>query len=409
MTIRDRIIAAAAVAAVHLLALAFLIGDPSPILDQVFHPRVEAILDGALPYASQGYEYPPLSLPIVLVPGLVSDSPLAFREAFGWEMLAFDLGVVALLAFGLRGGARRVWGALAVYSVGVIGLSGLGPLPNSDIDGMPLALSRFDLVPAGLVLAAALARERARSATWSALLSAGVAVKAFPLLLYPSFLRGEAAPRRALLAALVPIGLAAAIVVVTGDEFGSAIGYHTGRQLQVETLGATPLMLAHLLGAGASTDTGAGGYNLVADGAGLARALSIGLFAAAYVYLVLEGWRRRTPPLQIATAILAVAVLLAPVLSPQFLLWVLPVSAAAFGLRLPNLILVATVLLTEFMLSWYSGVGDLTARFVVAVAVRNAALLAYTVCAVVWALREPPGEPGPAAVARGERAPAAAS
>ena len=46
-------------------------------------------------------------------------------------------------------------------------------------------------MPALFVLAAVLARDAARSATWSALLSLGAAVKAFPIFLYPALLRGE--------------------------------------------------------------------------------------------------------------------------------------------------------------------------------------------------------------------------
>ena len=80
--------------------------------------------------------------------------------------------------------------ALAVYTLGIVALSGI-VLGASDIDEAPLALGRFDLWPALLVLAAVLARERGRSATWSALLSAGVALKAYPLALFPALLRGE--------------------------------------------------------------------------------------------------------------------------------------------------------------------------------------------------------------------------
>lgn len=388
MTNRDRIIAAASVAAIHLLALGFLIGDFSGILDGVFHSQAEAILDGALPYSDRGYEYPPLSLPLVLGPGLISDSETAYREAFGWEMMAFDLTIVGLLAFFVRGDRRAVWGALIVYSVGIIGLSGAGPLPDSDIEAQPLGLARFDLVPGALVLASALARERTRSALWSFLLATAVAVKAFALVLYPSFLRDEPDLRRAALAAIPPLALAAGIVLVTGDEFGSAISYHTGRGLQIESVGATPFLVASLFGGGAHPVTEAGAFSLEASGAGFARDLCFALLALALVAVFIEGWRRRTPPLEIATAILAVTIALASVLSPQFLLWVLPVSAAAFGLRLPNLLLMATVLLTEFMLSQYSGVESLSDSFVLAIAARNLVLLAYVGTAIAWAFRD---------------------
>ena len=394
MRLRDRIIAAVVVSGLHLVALGPTVGDSSVIVDPIFRPEAEAILDGSLPYSERGFEYPPLALPLVLAPGLISSSEAGYRAAFEWQMIGFDLAIVLLLAFALRGPAARVLAGLGVYSVGLIILSGIGPLPGSDIDEAPLALARFDLAPAALVLAAALARQASRSATWSALLSAGVAVKAFPVLLYPSFLRGERHPRRVILAALPPLAAAAAIVLVTGDEFFSAVSYHTGRELQVETLGATPLMLAHLLGAGAATDTGAGAYNLVADGARVARALSVGLLASGYVFLLWQGWRRRTPPLEIATAILAVAIVFAPVLSPQFLLWVLPVSAAAYGLRIPNLLLLVAIGLTQSMLSLYGGVETLSTGFVLAIAARNAVLIAYLASVVAAILR--PRRPVPA-------------
>jgi hypothetical protein len=393
MSLRDRAIAAAVVAGIHLIALGLLIGEPSEsILDGVFHVQAEEILDGALPYADRGYEYPPLSLPLVLAPGVFTDSELAYRQAFGWEMMVFDLAIVALLAFALRGDSRRIWGALAVYTVGIVGLSGLGPLPDSDIELAPLGLARFDLAPAALVLAAALAREASRSATWSALLSTAVAVKAFPLVLFPNFLRGERDLRRVAVATALPLLTAAGIVLVTGDEFGSAIDYHSGRGLQIESVGANLFLVAHLLGAGASTTTEAGAYALEADGAGFARGAFFAIWLAVLGWLIWTGWQRQTPPLRIATAILAATVVLAPILSPQFLFWLLPVSAAAFGLRLPNLLLMAAALLTQFMLSEYGGVKELDNAFIFVLTARNIVLVAYAVAAIAWAFR--PGEQG---------------
>ena len=87
-------------------------------------------------------------------------------------MLAFDLGIVVLIALALPGEPRRVLSALGVYTAGVVILSGV-VLDPSLIDTAPLILARFDLVPALLVLAAVLARDRARSASWSLLISAG--------------------------------------------------------------------------------------------------------------------------------------------------------------------------------------------------------------------------------------------
>src|SRR5262249_6699882 len=110
-----------------------------------------------------------------------------FADAFMWEMLAFDLAIVVLIALALPGETRRVLEALGIYTAGVVILSGVVFDPSL-IDLGPLALQRFDLVPALFVLAAVFARDRGKSATWSGLLSVGVAVKAFPLFVYPALL-----------------------------------------------------------------------------------------------------------------------------------------------------------------------------------------------------------------------------
>lgn len=381
MSASRRLAAAAIAALAHLAVLAPLVDGHSVILSLAFQPEAEAILDGALPYRERDFEYPPLALPVLLAPALVSSSPDAYVEAFSWEMIGFDLAIVALLAFGLRASAPRVVASLATYSVGIFALSGL-LLADSVLDAS-LPLARFDLVPAAFVLAALLAREARRSATWSALLSFGGAVKAYPLLLYPVLLRGEARIGRVALAALGPLVLAGGIVLVTGDEFGSAIGYHAERELQIETVAASPLLIAHLFGATAGYEIGAGSFNLDAPGSEAARAISLLLLALGYVVVVGVAWRWNAPLLPAATAVLAVAVAFAPVLSPQFLLWLLPVSAAAFGLRAPNLVLLAAVVLTAVVLGRYDQVGDLSAAFVLPLAVRNALLLAFLALVVV--------------------------
>jgi hypothetical protein len=383
MTKKQRLIALAIVAVIHIGAFAPTIGSASSILDRGFWPQSERILDGQLPYREVNFEYPPLALPLVIGPALVSDGPGGYEYAFEIQMLLVDLALVALLALAVPGSARRVVEALGVYTLALIAVSGV-VLWDSAIESGPLALARFDLVPAGLILAALLAREARRSALWGVLLGAATAVKAFPAVLAPAMLRGEKAPLRALAAAAIPLVIAAAIVIVWGDEFGSAISYHSNRDLQIETLGATPLLLAHqLFGAGASVTTGAGAFNLSASGAGAARTISIALTIALVLFLLYECWVRRTPAMVEATAILTVIIVFAPVLSPQFLLWVLPVSAVVYGAGRENAALLACFVLTELLLHNYIGVQDLESGFVWSVAARNAALLVYLVLVVI--------------------------
>jgi Glycosyltransferase family 87 len=375
--LRWRATAAALVCALHLALFVPTIGEWSSILINDFAPQAQAIKDGDLPYQDQEIEYPPLSIPVLIAPAYFDDSTQGFVDGFMWEMLAFDLAIIVLLALALPGDARRVLAAIGIYTAGVVALSGV-VLDRSLIDYGPLALDRFDLVPTLFVLAAVLARDRGRSAAWSGLLSVGVSIKAFPLLLYPALLRGERNLGRVIVAGAIPLLLCAVPVIAMGDEFGSAIGYHTERTLQVESLGASVFEVAHILGAsGIATAVGHGGFEISASGATAARWISVVLGVAGYLWLVWAGWRSRATNFELVSALLAVLVVFAPVLSPQFLLWLLPVSACAYGLGRENLVLLAAIVLTQVELQNYDGVDDLSGSFVWPLAARNALLLIY--------------------------------
>jgi hypothetical protein len=374
---RWRVTAAALVCALHLALFVPTIGDWSSILINDFAPQAQAIKGGDLPYRDERIEYPPLSVPILIAPIYLDDSTQGFVDGFMWEMLAFDLGIVVLIALALPGDTKRVLSAIGIYTAGVVILSGV-VLDRSLIDHGPLALQRFDLVPTLLVLAAVLARDRGRSATWAALLSVGVAIKAFPMFLYPALLRGERNLRRAIVAGAIPLLVGAAAVIVTDDEFGSAISYHTERTLQVESLGASAFEVAHVLGAsGISTAVGHGGFEISASGATAARWILVVVGASGYLWLVWAGWHSKASNLQLVTALLAVLVVFAPVLSPQFLLWLLPISACAYGLGRENLVLLVAILFTQIGLQNYDGVDALSGSFVWPVAARNVYLLLY--------------------------------
>ncbi len=377
MPSRWRATAAALVCALHLALFVPTIGDWSSILVNDFAPQAKAIKDGDLPYRDQRIEYPPLSIPVLIAPAYIDDSTQGFVDGFMWEMLAFDLAIVALIALGLPGDGRRILEALGIYTVGLVALSGV-LLDRSLIDYGPLALDRFDLVPALFVLAAVFARDRGRSATWSGLLSIGVAIKAFPIFLYPALLRGERNVRRVIVAGAIPLVLCAVAVIATGDEFGSAITYHTERTLQVESLGASGFEVAHALGAsGIATGVGHGGFEISTSASTAVRWLLVVIGAVGYLWLVWAGWRSRATNLELVCALLAVLVVFAPVLSPQFLLWLLPVSACAYGLRKENVVLLLAILFTQIELQHYDGVDSLAGSFVWPLAIRNLLLLVY--------------------------------
>ena len=388
MPTRWRATAAALVCALHLAVFVPTIGDWSSVLINDFAPQAQAIKDGDLPYRDQGFEYPPLSVPVLIAPIYVDDSTQGFVDGFMWEILAFDLAIIVLIALALPGDTTRVLSALGIYTVGAVILSDV-VLDNSLIDIGPLILNRFDLAPTLFVLAAVLARDRGRSATWSGLLSIAVAIKAFPLFLFPALLRGERNLRRVVIAGVIPLLLCAIAVLVMGDEFGSAITYHTQRALQVESLAATPFEIAHVWGSsGITSGVGHGGFEIQASGTTVARWISVVAGAAGYLWLVWAGWRSKATNLQLVTALLTVLVVFAPVLSPQFLLWILPVSACAYGLGKENLVLLVAILFTQIVLQNYDGVDALTGSFVWPIAARNLYLLVFLWMVAAPILRE---------------------
>jgi len=190
-------------------------------------------------------------------------------------------------------------------------------------------------------------------------------------------------------AGVIPLLLCAIAVLVMGDEFGSAITYHTQRALQVESLGATPFEVAHVLGtSGISSGVGHGGFEIQASGAAAARWISVVIGTAGYLWLAVAGWRSKVSNLGLVTALLAVLVVFAPVLSPQFLLWILPVSACAYGLGKENLVLLVTILLTQVVLQNYDGVDALAGGFVWPLAARNLCLLVYLCIVAAPILRQ---------------------
>ena len=118
MPSRWRATAAVLVCALHLALFVPTIGDWSSILVNDFAPQAKAIKDGDLPYRDQRIEYPPLSVPVLIAPAYFDDSTQGFVDGFMWEMLAFDLAIIVLIALALPGETGRVLSALGVYTVG---------------------------------------------------------------------------------------------------------------------------------------------------------------------------------------------------------------------------------------------------------------------------------------------------
>ena len=319
--------------------------DDGEIVDiPVYAGYGSAIEEGAVPYRDIRPEYPPGALPAFVIPALLSEDEAGFRDVFEWLMALCGVATVLLTAVTLRG-----LGATRERTVGTLALVAAFPLLLGSV-----VLTRFDLVPAAFVAAALAALVHRRDRLGFGLLGAAIAVKLYPAVLAPVAL-GYVWRRRGRREGLICLAVCAGVVVlaylpflvVAPDGVAHSIGRQLSRPLQIESLGSA-LYLAghHLLGLDVEMRSGHGSQNLHATGT----AVTAVLLSLAEIAVLAWIWLRRTAAsdelVRWCAAALVAFVALGKVLSPQFLIWLVPVVplvAGRRGLRASVLLAVALI------------------------------------------------------------------
>jgi uncharacterized membrane protein len=291
-----------------------------------YHDYGSAIWDdGRVPYRDFAVEYPPGALPVFVAPAPFAD----YATAFAWLMAACGVALVGVLAFVRREAA--FYAALAPVLVG------------------SLILSRYDLWPALLLVAALAALLAERHTVGWALLGAAVAAKLWPVVVVPlavvwSIRRGRAwsIAAGAVVAAVAFVPFA----VVAPHGLWASLHGQASRPLQVESLGAAflttfgrPLVV-----------TSHGSQNLVGHGS-VGAALSA-LAAASLVASWLGFALGPASPerlLRFTAAAVCAFVAFDKVLSPQYLLWLIPLVPLVRGARgaAATVVLTAACVLTQ--------------------------------------------------------------
>jgi hypothetical protein len=342
----------------------------------VYRTFAEPVLAGALPYRDVFFEYPPLAAPAIALPGVLGTGEDVFRLAFaGWTLLLAAAVVVLCGVLAARSGGERRIALLAAATMPLL----CGALLRT----------HFDLAPVALTLAALtlLCAERPRAGL--AVLGLGVMTKGFPLVAAPVALawlagRGQvrAAWQGAVVMAIVVVLIGAAAVAASPDGALDAARYHLERPVQVESMPALGLLALDAAGAGEARSVSSyrsDGLIHPADGP-LSWAFAA-LMLAVLLLLVVQAARgqdRRQLVLASLAAVLAFASL-GKVLSPQFVIWVLPLGALALAWGLYPLAAAVGAAAVVTQLEFPARYFDLVARepFPIAlVALRNLALLA---------------------------------
>lgn len=380
------------------LLMAFLAGNPPlytrtgfPITPDVYLYRgwgFEIVTSGEMPYSEVPIEYPPGVLPFVLLPAWLLDRLSApYLLSFVVLMTVVD----ALGLIGLRRLGRR-WGSQLGTWLWTVALPLLGPI----------VLLRLDLVPA---VATIWVLERAAAGKWAAaggFLGFGCLAKVYPIFLLPAAIVIEPERRRFARGVLLVgvLGLAP-LVGSIGGMATNVVGYHSGRGVQVESVWGNLLLLADLLGYDAMVQQRFGSYEITAEIVAIVKILSTVVSLAVVAFVT---WRARRSGLTGDTRYLAstffatMALLLVTghVLSPQYLIWLIAIAAAASGGQVVErrtlALLLTAILLTHvgFPFRFF----DLISGDPVSLAVltaRNFCLIAVAFCAVrAWLLARPP-------------------
>jgi uncharacterized membrane protein len=314
-----------------------------------------------VPYRDFAVEYPPGALATFLLPAAFGD----YASAFAWEMAACGVLLVAAVA------AIRVEASFYVALAPVLAGS--------------LILSRFDLWPALLAVAALAALLRARHRLGWALLGGAVAAKLWPFVLVPAaFVWSYRAGRgRAALAGLaVAVAVFVPFALVAPRGLWHSVSGQASRPLQIESLGASLFtMFGHPRVITTHGSQNVAGHGAVAAVFGTVQLVSLVALWIAFARGPATGARL----LRYSAAAVAAFVAFGKVLSPQFLLWLIPLVPLVRGRRgvAATALLTAALLLTQvwFPSAYFDYVGSFHDAGVVLA--RNAALVAL-VAVLAW-------------------------
>lgn len=286
--------------------------------------------EGAFP-GGDAWQYPPGAGLPMLLPRLI---PAGYGEAFVGLMLLVDfIGLLLLARLGRRSGNDTgVW-------VWLLGMPLLGTF----------AVLRFDLVPTVIAIAALLVIHR-RPHWFGALAGLGAAIKLWPVLV----LFGEWDRPRLLRSALAAVAAIALVFVVSAIAFGGATGFLShggGRGLQEEAVATIPWQLEQIVsGDPYPREIRFGAWEVAtptADSvATLLRWLTLAALAAAAAWWWYRARAIRAGCARLAEAevsrdfvftVVLLVVITSPVLSTQYMVWLMGLAAVVLSAGSPRL------------------------------------------------------------------------
>ena len=293
------------------------------------------LVRGLVPYRDFAVEYPPLALPVFVIPSMIAGSYFSgYMEIFELGMATCGVIAVCLSALVLvaqRVGTRRLIGSIAVLAFSPLLLG-------------PVVLSRYDLFPTMLTIGGVAAIYFGRERTGFVALALGTAAKAYPAVIVPlavAYVWRNHGRRRAIgclaIHAAVVLVWFLPFLIIAPHGIWWAIHGQENRPLQIESVGAAVFLAAHqLFGMHLSYYFTHSSDNL--DGhpalefAGLMSLLQLGALLLVWVrYAIGPATRERL--LTAAAAAVCAFIVFDRVLSPQYLIWLAPLVVIVPGRR----------------------------------------------------------------------------
>jgi uncharacterized membrane protein len=306
------------------------------IVDTPVYQRYgDAMLDGQVPYLDFRVEYPPAALPVFLLPAIGDGhDERAYRRNF--ERLMVVCGLLALAGVAIALSALR---AEPERLLAALGFAALAPLALGSV-----ILTRFDLWPTALLVLGLAAVLADRRRTGLGVLGLAAAAKIFPVVVVPPALayvwrrygRREAVVCGAVFAGVVALCFLPFVRLSPGGVWDS-LHRQAERPLQIESLGSSFLLLAHQFGAwtvhlnlshGSQNQGGSLADRLAVVQSVLQALVVLGLWVA-----FARGPATKERLVRYSAACVAGFIAFGKVLSPQFLIWLIPLVPLVRGRR----------------------------------------------------------------------------
>jgi hypothetical protein len=383
----------------RLLMLVILASFESFVVGDVYyyHRKINALFSAGLDRTL--YEYP---TPVVWILWLPYGASLGNRVGYLVAFIIFMLALDALFTYALwRSAGRRHDTAIDFWLIFV-------PLIG------PLSYLRFDMLPAVLAGGALFAARRKPWVT-GALTGLGAAIKLWPALLIGAFMSYRA-DRRPAGIAFVVVGFCLALIsLIFGGwlRLISPLTWQSDRGLQIESIWATPLMLARAVKPDYWTVDMSRYQAYEIFGSGVEAWVMISNIATLFglaliILLTIRAFRYDgSTPVAIGFVIVAIVAIMTitnKTLSPQYLLWLggpmaallafrpqaLPGEQPAINRMAGQLLILAllTQLVYPLLYDSYLGLQGHVMIIIATIvtAIRNLALVAFTVeaCWLAW-------------------------